>query len=160
MNFVINLIFYFNSRRKCRWRSPSLMSLETLWYKRSTALGQSCPLSRNASSKRLLATLIPEGREPLTSGGSPSVWGLCLTNLQTTRLIISYVSRQTLHCIFLYMWPLRAKATVWVYLDESTTRYAIASWLHSYWRIFNIDTSKDSCWNQISFGILPLKIPQ
>ena len=58
------------------------------------------------------------------------------------------------------LWPLRAKATVWVYLDESTTRYAIASRLHSYWRIFKIDTSKDSCWNQLSFGILLLKIHQ
>jgi len=60
----------------------------------------------------------------------------------------------------LHLWPLWAKASVWVYLDESTTRYAIASRLHSYWRIFKIDTSKDSCWNQLSFGILPLKIHQ
>ena len=47
---------------------------------------------------------------------------------------------------------LRAKASKWVQIDESTKRYAIATRLNIYRRIFKIDTSKDSCWNQLSFG--------
>ena len=42
------------------------------------------------------------------------------------------------------MWPLRAKATMWVGLDEATKRCAFMSRLHIYWWIFRGNIPKDS----------------
>ena len=56
------------------------------------------------------------------------------------------------------LWPLRAKATVWVQIDESTKRYAIASRLNIYWWIFMGNTPKDSWFQQLSFEVSILKI--
>ena len=44
------------------------------------------------------------------------------------------------------------------HLDESTTRYAIASRLHIYWRIFKSNIPKDSWFQQLSSEVSILKI--
>ena len=61
---------------------------------------------------------------------------------------------------FEQLWPLRAKATIWVGLDESTKRYAIASRLHIYWWIFKGNIPKYSWFQQLSFEVSILKIRQ
>ena len=58
----------------------------------------------------------------------------------------------------LHLWALRAKASMWVRLDECTTRYAIASRLNIYWWIFMGNTPKDSWFQQLSFEVSILKI--
>ena len=76
--------------------------------------------------------------------------------LQNEKQSLASMSRWVISCIFhqidfkiaqhlnnvdlykeVHLWPLRA--TMWVGLDESTKRYAIASRLHIYRQIFKID---------------------
>ena len=82
-------------------------------------------------------------------------YALCI---RTHKIFIYCKSQREM--LILYMWPLRAKATVWVEIDESTTRYAIASRLNIYWWIFMGNTPKDSWFQQLSFEVSIVKIRQ